>query len=87
MTWVVTQGGTPGSGLGRSESKRPFSRRGCRGSSSGGLKSQDWWVTGTSAIVSLASAWAPGRFYQRLAPNTDVSSCRRSAGVIGRGWE
>ena len=27
-----------------------------------------------------------GITYQRLAPNTEVSSCRRSVGVIGRGW-
>jgi hypothetical protein len=41
MNWVVLHGGTLGSSLRRSESKRPLSRRSCSGSSSGGLNSQD----------------------------------------------
>ena len=52
MIWVVLHSGGSASGLRRSESKRPFSRRGWSGSSSGGLNNQDWWVTGTSGMVS-----------------------------------
>ena len=46
MICVVLHSGLPASGLRRSESKRPFSRRGWNGSSSGGLNSRglmgDW---------------------------------------------
>ncbi len=52
MIWVVLQSGARASALRRSESKRPFSRRGWSGSSSGGLNNQDWWVTGTSGMIS-----------------------------------
>ena len=51
MIWVVLHSGGSASGLRRSESKRPFSRRGWSGSSSGGLNNQDWWVTGTSGMI------------------------------------
>ena len=53
MTWFVAQGGSPGSGLGRIESKRPFSVRRVIGMSSGGVNSQEWWVMGWTGIYRV----------------------------------
>lgn len=52
----MLHGGSVGSRLGRSESKRPFSKRTWRGMSSGGANSQDWWVTGRIGMFASAGS-------------------------------
>ncbi len=69
MIWVVLQSGGSTSGLRRKESKRPFSRRGWSGSSSGGLNNQDWWVTGTSGTIS-----SRGKGLRMISSKTNLQS-------------